>query len=68
VPALFFTAARGSAEAKLAELLDAVVTSTLPRRSVFAEEAPGHRSAAFRLLAEALPDDVPSVVVLDEVP
>jgi AAA+ ATPase superfamily predicted ATPase len=68
VPNLFFTAAGGSAEAELAELLDAVATSTLPQRGLFAEETPGQWNAAFRLLAEMLPDDVPSVVVIDEVP
>ncbi|MEV7519324.1 ATP-binding protein [Streptomyces sp. NPDC091371] len=67
-PYLFFTAAGGSAEDELTELLDAVATSTLPERSLFAEEAPTQWNAAFRLLAEILPDDSPSVVVIDEVP
>jgi uncharacterized protein len=68
VPSLFFTAAGGSAEAELAELFDAVATSTLPQRSLFAEEVPNQWNGAFRLLAEMLPDDTPSVVVIDEVP
>jgi AAA+ ATPase superfamily predicted ATPase len=68
VPHLFFTAAGGSAEDELAELLDAVAGSTLPERSLFAEEAPGQWNAALRLLAETLPDDAASVVVIDEVP
>jgi hypothetical protein len=68
VPYVFFTAAGGPAEDELAELLDAVATSTLPERGLFAEEAPGQWNAAFRLLAEVLPDDTPSVVVIDEVP
>ncbi|MFF9059924.1 ATP-binding protein [Streptomyces sp. NPDC014882] len=68
VPYLFFTAAGGSAEDELTELLDAVASSTLPERSLFAEEAPTQWNAAFRLLAEILPDDSPSVVVFDEVP
>ncbi|NGO45991.1 ATP-binding protein [Streptomyces ureilyticus] len=67
-PGVFFTAAGGSAEDELAELLDAVSTSTLPERDLFAEEAPQQWNAAFRLLAEILPDDRPSVVVIDEVP
>ncbi len=50
------------------ELLDAVATSTLPGKALFAEEAPAQWNAAFRLLAEILPDDSPSVVVIDEVP
>jgi AAA+ ATPase superfamily predicted ATPase len=68
VPHLFFTAAGGSAQDELAELLDAVADSTLPERGLFAEEAPGQWNAALRLLAQTLPDDTPSVVVLDEVP
>ncbi|WP_062204350.1 DUF234 domain-containing protein [Streptomyces sp. NBRC 109706] len=68
VPHLFFTAAGGSAEDELAELVDAVADSSLPDRSLFAEETPSQWNAAFRLLAETLPDDAPSVVVIDEVP
>ena len=68
VPHLFFTAAGGPPEEELAELLDAVETSTLPQRDQFAEETPNQWNAAFRLLAEILPEDAPSVVVFDEVP
>ncbi|MEZ0069524.1 AAA+ ATPase superfamily predicted ATPase [Streptacidiphilus sp. MAP12-20] len=68
VPHLFFTAGGGTAEDELAELLDNVATSTLPGRSLFGEEAPSQWNAAFRLLAEILPNDAPSVVVIDEVP
>ncbi|WP_106402159.1 ATP-binding protein [Actinocorallia populi] len=68
VPSLFFTAAGGPAEDELVELAETVATSTLPDRALFAEEAPNHWNAAFRLLAELLPDDAPSVVVFDEVP
>ncbi|MFM9594307.1 ATP-binding protein [Streptomyces scabiei] len=67
-PHLFFTAAGGSAEDELTELLDTVARSTLPERDLFAEETPAHWNAAFRLLADMLPDDSPSVVVIDEVP
>ncbi|WP_406285063.1 ATP-binding protein [Embleya sp. NBC_00896] len=68
VPHLFFTAGGGSAEDELAELLDAAAASTLPEHALFAEETPSQWNAAFRLLAEILPDDTPSVVVIDEVP
>jgi AAA+ ATPase superfamily predicted ATPase len=68
MPSLFFTAAGGSAADELAELLDAVATSTLPDRGLFAEDAPGAWNGALRLLADVLPDDTPSVVVIDEVP
>lgn len=67
-PHLFFTASGASAESELAELLEVVSHSTLPDRDLFAEEAPNSWNAAFRLLAETLPDDTPSVVVIDEVP
>ncbi len=67
-PSVFFTAAGGAAEDELSELRDAVATSTLPERHLFAEEAPQRWNAALRLLAEVLPDDRPSVVVIDEVP
>jgi AAA+ ATPase superfamily predicted ATPase len=67
-PAVFFTAAGASAEAELAALRDAVAASTLPDRDVFADAVPGNWSAALRQLAGILPDDRPSVVVIDEVP
>ncbi|PAZ14093.1 ATPase [Streptomyces sp. SA15] len=67
-PYLFFTAAGGSAEDELTELIDAVSRSNLPERALFSEETPGQWNAAFRLLADILPDDSPSVVVIDEVP
>ncbi|MEU9890097.1 hypothetical protein [Sphaerisporangium sp. NPDC051011] len=41
-PNLFFTAAGGTAEDELTELLDAVARSTLPERGLFSEETP-HR-------------------------
>lgn len=68
VPSLYFTASGAAPEEELAELLDSVATSTLPERGTFAEEAPGQWNAAFRLLAQILPDDEPSVLVIDEVP
>ncbi|MCP3819904.1 ATP-binding protein [Streptomyces sp. A3M-1-3] len=68
VPFLFFTAAGRSAEAELAEFLEAAAASALPERDLLTEAAPTQWPAAFRLLAQVLPDDAPSVVVLDEVP
>jgi uncharacterized protein len=68
MPYVFFTAAGRSAEDELTELAEVVATSTLPDRELFADEAPKQWSAALRLLAELLPDDHPSVVVIDEVP
>jgi AAA+ ATPase superfamily predicted ATPase len=68
VPAVFFTAAGLPPEQELAELADVVAESTLPDRAVFANERPEQWSGALRLLAEILPDDQPSVLVIDEVP
>ncbi|MGW0928640.1 ATP-binding protein [Streptomyces sp. NPDC002644] len=68
VPHVFFTAGGGPAVDELAELADAVARSNLTERRLFAEETPSQWNAAFRLLAEVLPDDAPSVVVVDEVP
>ncbi|WP_020393220.1 ATP-binding protein [Kribbella catacumbae] len=68
VPSMFFTAAGRSAESELAELAEVVADSTLPGRQLFAEEMPNQWPAALRLLAELLPDDQPSVLVIDEVP
>ena len=68
VPAMFFTAAGASTEIELESFVEAVSSSELPDRSVFDEAAPGNWSAALRQLAGILPDDRPSVVVIDEVP
>ncbi|HEX5543334.1 MAG TPA: ATP-binding protein [Micromonospora sp.] len=67
-PAVFYTAAGASAEAELAELVDAIRSSTLPDRAIFDEATPGNWTAALRQLAGVLPQDRPSVVVIDEVP
>ncbi|RJL34502.1 ATP-binding protein [Bailinhaonella thermotolerans] len=68
VPHLYFTSARGSAELELEQLLADVAESTLPGRGVFAETTPGNWNSALQLLAEAVPEDAPSVLVIDEVP
>ncbi|ONH35004.1 ATP-binding protein [Protofrankia sp. BMG5.30] len=68
VPAVFFTAAGASADVELEALREAVAASTLPERTVFADSVPGNWSAALRQLAGLLPDDRPSIVVIDEVP
>lgn len=67
-PALFFTASGASAPEELSELAEAVRESTLPDRAVFEEASPGNWPAALRQLASVLPDDRPSVIVIDEVP
>lgn len=68
VPHVYFTAEIGVGGEPLAEFGRTVAESTLPNADVFAEAAPGNWAAALRQLVGILPDDRPSVVVLDEVP
>jgi uncharacterized protein len=68
VPAVFYTAAGSAADVELQELIESVRSSNLPDRAVFDEAVPGNWSAALRQLAGTLPEDRPSVVVIDEVP
>lgn len=68
VPGVFFTAAGAATDIELEAFIEAVTSSTLPDRSVFDDATPGNWSAALRQLAGVLPDDQPSVVVIDEVP
>ncbi|GGL56267.1 ATP-binding protein [Planomonospora parontospora] len=68
LPSLFYTAARADAQTELRQLMDDVSASGLPGKDVFAEMAPSTWNGALQLLADALPDDGPSVVVIDEVP
>lgn len=67
-PELYFTAAGASAAAELEQLLDDIAQSSLPGRAVFEEVVPQNWNGALRLLADAVPDDEPSIIVLDEVP
>ncbi|MBI4944102.1 MAG: ATP-binding protein [Actinobacteria bacterium] len=68
-PTVYFQAARGADPgAELALFAEAVATSDLPGAALVAGVVPTSLTAALTLLATALPDDVPSVVVLDEVP
>jgi len=69
VPYLFFTASAQQTVAEdLALFTEAVTHSSLPGAAVFDEQRPGSWDAALRLLANALPKDRPSVVILDEMP
>lgn len=67
-PFVYFTAAGISTTAELAELKESVARSDLPDREVYAAESPRDWSAAVRLLADVVPTDRPSVIVIDEVP
>src|SRR5262249_9975413 len=68
-PYLFFTAsAQRTVAEDLALFTEAVTQSNLPGAAVFDDQMPGSWDAALRLLASALPEDRPSVVILDEMP
>jgi hypothetical protein len=67
VPSVFFTAARqGDREPVL--FADEVANSDLPGRELFAEVTPDSWDSALRLLATALDDRTPVIVVIDEFP
>lgn len=69
VPYVFFTASgQPTAEADLRLFVEAVRESTLPSAELFRDQTPGTWDAALRLLAQSLPDDQPSIVVIDEMP
>lgn len=68
VPELYFTAAGAPEGIELEQLLEDVANSSLPDRARFADVSPQNWNGALRLLSEAVPDDVPSIIVLDEVP
>ncbi|MDR0990691.1 MAG: AAA family ATPase [Propionibacteriaceae bacterium] len=69
LPSVYFAAARGADPiAEFAVLAQSVAESDLPDASLATDSAPQTLTAALTLLASALPDDSPSVVVLDELP
>ena len=68
VPFVFFTASTRSTEAELRLFAEEVAFSSLPDAGLFREVTLTTWDAAFRLLAQALPDSGPSVVVIDELP
>lgn len=69
VPYVVFQAARHAAPgAEYAHLAHAVATSNLPDADLAVDNRPTTLTAALTLLAAALPDDRPSLVVLDEIP
>ena len=69
LPQLFFTGARlAQARAELARFELEAASSSLPGASLFDGVAPGDWTGALRLLAAALPDDGPAIIVLDEFP
>ena len=69
LPQLFFTGARLARErAELARFALEAAGSSLPGAGLFDGVAPADWTGALRLLAAALPDAGPAIVVLDEFP
>lgn len=66
-PSVFFTASNLSAVQELENFTQSVLTSDLPEAEAFGA-APTSWDNALRMLAQLLPADRPSVVVLDEIP
>lgn len=66
VPSLFFTASRHPDEPRL--FVEDLAATDLPDAADFTGLDPSDWDSALRLLARALPDDRPSVVVIDEFP
>ncbi len=68
VASLYFTASGGSTAAELRRLGEDAAESTIPARDLLIAGSPQDWDAGFRLLAAALPDEAPSIVVIDELP
>lgn len=66
-PSVYFTASNLSASQELRNFTQAVLASDLPDADSFGT-TPTSWDSALRMLAQLLPDDRPSVVVLDELP
>lgn len=68
VPYVFFTASTRSTAEELQLFSNDVVASNLPGRANFTSMTIGSWEAALRLLITTLPNNGPSVVVIDELP
>ncbi|MDA0632967.1 AAA family ATPase [Nonomuraea sp. MCN248] len=68
VPYVFYTATGQTLTRELRIFTDEVLASDLPAASVFQEREPRSWHDALVLLARALPEDAPSIVVIDELP
>jgi AAA+ ATPase superfamily predicted ATPase len=68
VPSLFFTAAHEPLSDQIGRFIADAAASDLPDASLFEEETPNSWDSALRLLSQAVPQDSPSIVVLDELP
>lgn len=68
-PHVFFTAVGGSATHDLTGFAETLATSNLPSGALSADfVVPRTWDGAFALLAQSLPTETPSIVVLDEMP
>lgn len=69
VPHVFFTAsAQSSTHLDLSLFAEAVANSDLPHAGLFRDQTLSSWDAALSLLAAAMPEDQPCVVVMDEMP
>lgn len=69
LPSMFFTAsAQSTSESDLRLFVEAAAASDLPGAEAMRGQSPRDWDAALHLLAQALPADRPSVVVLDAMP
>jgi uncharacterized protein len=68
VPSMYYTAAGVGSELELEGFNEAVALSTLPNRHLYMEAPPSDWNNALRELADCLPEDEPSLVIIDEVP
>ncbi len=68
VPSLYFTASTRTTTEELRMFAEEAASSALPGAATFADVTLGSWDAALRLLATAVPEDGPCVVVIDELP
>lgn len=69
LPYVYFTAVGGNRSGDLAGFVEEIGSSNLPDAALASDFAePTSWDAAFRVLASVLPQDSPTIVVLDEVP
>ena len=68
VPSVYFTASMQKPADELRLFAQEVAESDVPGAETFADVLPGSWEAALRLVAAALPQDGPSVLVIDELP
>ncbi|MGW3342973.1 ATP-binding protein [Nonomuraea rubra] len=68
VPHLYYTATGRTLGAELRTFTEDVRSSTLPASTVFDDRRPDSWHDALTLLARSLPEDSPSIVVIDELP